>query len=115
VVGGGNPVTLFLGFMVDIKKGFFGTSALQASDFQSVASKTFGPFKPAIVGGWYAIDLTNGNTYINKLTTSSGLTQIRLRFKLDDNNDTIANFLKIYSGDAGAANRPQLLIEYYVP
>jgi hypothetical protein len=43
------------------------------------------------------------------------LTQIRLRFKLDDNNNNVANFLSLYSGNAGAANRPQLIVEYYVP
>jgi hypothetical protein len=43
------------------------------------------------------------------------VTQIRLSFKLDDNNNTIANYLKLYSGNAPAASRPQLIIEYYVP
>ena len=47
--------------------------------------------------------------------TGSGLTQIRLRFKLDDNNDAINNYLSLYSGNAPLAYRPQLVIEYYVP
>jgi hypothetical protein len=59
--------------------------------------------------------LTAGKDYINKLTTLSGLTQIRLRFKLDDNNNTVANYISFYSGNATLANRPQLIIEYYVP
>jgi hypothetical protein len=42
------------------------------------------------------------------------VTQIRLRFKLDDNNNAVANFLKLYSGNAPAASRPQLIIEYNV-
>jgi len=115
ITGGGNPVTAFQGFMVDIKKGLFGTSALQAADFQTAASKTYGPFTTALAGGWYTIDLTTGKTYINKLATGGGLTQIRLRFRLDDNNNAIANHLSLYSGDAGAASRPKLIIEYYVP
>jgi hypothetical protein len=115
VIGGGNPVTLFQGFMVDIKKGVFGTTTLQASDFQATASKTYGPFKPALVGGWYSIDLTSGKGYINKLSTASGLTQIRLRFKLDDNNNAVANYLSLFSGNAPAESRPQLIIEYYIP
>jgi len=114
IVGGGNPVTTFKGFMADIKKGYFGTSALQAADFQTSASKTYGPFKTALSGSWYNIDLTSGKSYINKLSTLSGLTQIRLRFYLDDNNNTTANYLSLYSGNAGAAYRPQLVIEYYV-
>lgn len=102
-----------------LKNGLFGTSALQTSDFRAtftaLTGKTYGPFKPALVSGWYSIDLTAGNGYINKLTTSSGLTQIRLRFKLDDNNNATANFLKLYSGNSGAANQPQLVITYYIP
>jgi hypothetical protein len=115
IIGGGNPVTAFQGFMVDIKKGYFGTSALQTTDFQTAASKTYGPFKPALSGGWYSINLTGGKSYINKLSSSAGLTQIRLRFKLDDNNNTTANYLSLYSGNAGSSYRPQLVIEYYVP
>jgi len=115
IIGGGNPVTTFKGFMADIKKGYIGTSAsLQAADFQTAASKTYGPFKTALSGVWYNIDLTSGKSYINKLSTSSGLTQIRLRFYLDDNNNTTANYLSLYSGNADTSYRPQLVIEYYV-
>ena len=112
---GGNPVTTFQGFMVDIKKGVFGTTALQASDFQTAASKTYGPFNTALTTGWYNLNLTAGKTYINKLSTLSGLTQIRLRFKLDDNNNALANYLSLYSGSAPITSRPQLIVEYYVP
>jgi hypothetical protein len=115
ITGGGNPVTTFQGFMVDVRKGTFGTAALQTSDFQAKASKTYGPFKTALVGGWYSLDLTAGKDYVNKLPTASGLTQIRLRFKLDDNNNAVANYLSLYSGNAPAAAQPQLIIEYYVP
>ena len=115
IVGGGNPVTDFKGFMVDIKNGLFGTAALQAGDFQAPASKTYGPFKTALLSGWYSIDLTAGKAYINKLASNGGLTQLRLRFKLDDNNDAVANYLSLYSGNAPAANRPQLIITYSMP
>jgi uncharacterized protein YkwD len=115
IVGGGNPVTAFGGFIVDIKQGFFGTALLQASDFQAAASKSYGPFNTALVGGWYSINLTGAGSFVNKLATASGLTQIRLRFKLGDNNNTVANYLSLYSGNALAADRPQLVITYYVP
>lgn len=115
LVGGGNPLTIFQGYLVDIKKGIFGTAALQTSDFQAAASRTYSPFTTALVSGWYSIDLTSAKGYINKLASSSGLTQIRLRFKLDDNNNTIANYLRLYSGNADTLSRPQLIIEYYVP
>ena len=115
IVGGGDPVATFQGFMVDIKKGFFGTTALQVGDFQSAANKTYGPFNSPAVSGWYAITLTPAKSYVNKLTTNGGLTQIRLRFKTATDNNAIANYLSLFSGNAGAASRPQLIIEYYVP
>lgn len=116
IIGGGNPVTAFQGFMVDLKDGFFGsTLALQPSDFQAAASKSYGPFKTALVDGWYSINLSAGRNYINTLSTNSGLTQIRLRFKLDDNHNALANYLSLYSGNTTAANRPQLVIVYTVP
>ena len=115
IAGGGSPVTDFQGFMVDVRKGSFGTSLLKAGDFQAVANKAYGPFSPAPVAGWYSFDLTNAKFYVNKLATSGGLTQIRLRFKLGDDNNAVANYLSLFSGNAGAASRPQLIIEYYIP
>ncbi len=115
IIGGGNPVTAFQGFMVDIRKGIFGTSTLLPADFQAPASKTYGPFNTALINGWYNLSLTSGKAYINKLATNGGLTQIRLRFKLDDNNNAIANYLSLYSGNAAIAFRPMLIIDYYTP
>lgn len=111
IVGGGKPVTLFGGFVVDIKKGNFGKPTLQLTDFNAKPTKSFGAFKPSLTKGWYTINLTNGKAQINL----TGNTQIRLRFKKDDNNNFIANFLKLYSGNAPTASRPQLIVEYYVP
>ena len=115
IVGGGNPVNMFQGFLADIRKGTFGTSALQLGDWQTAASKTIGPLTVAPSGGWYTLNLTAGRNFVNKLASGNGLTQIRLRFKLDDNNNSTANYLSIYSGNAAAADRPKLIIEYYIP
>jgi hypothetical protein len=98
-----------------MKKGPLGSAALQTSDFQARADKTYGPFAPALNVGWYNFDLSAGKGYINTLSTLSGLTQIRLRFSLDDNNNTAANFLSLYSGNAPLASSPALIIEYYLP
>jgi CSLREA domain-containing protein len=108
---------MFGGLLVDIRKGTFGTSALQTKDFQTIASTPaagIGPFILSPVGGWYTINLHAGKAYINKLATYNGLTQFRLRFKLDDNNDAIANTIRFFSGD-NSTNRPMLIIQYYVP
>ncbi len=112
---GGNPFVIFNGMMVDIKKGAFGIPALALADFNATASRSVGPQSPALVAGWYSLNLTPAKAYVNKLGTNFGLTQIRVRFRLDDNNNAVANILKLYSGNAGAANRPQLIVEYYVP
>ena len=115
ITGNGDPFTLFQGLMVDVRKGFFGTTAnLQLADFQAAASKPVGPYTPALSSGWYTIKLGSASLpLINKLSTyQSGFTQFRLRFKLDDNDDSVADFLSLSSGNAGLAFRPQLIIEY---
>ena len=124
-VTGAATFAMFGGLFVDVKKGPFALLALQTTDFQATlgtTGKTYGPFTTALPStGWYTVNLpVTGTTsvlpYINKLTTLSGVTQFRLRFKLDDNNDAVANFISFYSGNAvTAANRPQLAIQYYVP
>jgi hypothetical protein len=117
VVGGGNPVALFQGLMVDIRKGFFNTAAaLQLADFQATANGIYGPFNPAQINNVYSVNLNAGKLNINKLTVNSGLTQLRLRFTLDDNNNAVANYLSLFSSNVTtAANRPQLVITYKVP
>jgi hypothetical protein len=113
ITGGlANMVTAYQGFIADIKNGSFGTTALQASDFQA-AGTSYGPLVVALSSGWYNIDLTTAKADVNKLSTNSGLTQIRLRFKLHDNNNSTANYLSLFSGNADAASRPQLVVEYY--
>jgi hypothetical protein len=56
-----------------------------------------------------------GKAYINPLVAYSGLTQVRLGFKIDDNNDGVANYLSLYSGNAPAASQPLLILQYFVP
>lgn len=115
---GSNPISRLKGVMVDLKYGIFGsTSALQLEDFKAAGNVTSGPFKPTLSGGFYTIDLDGGAfAYINPLSDNEGLTQIRLRFKLDDNNNGVANVLNLASGDDPAeANRPALIIVYTTP
>ena len=115
IVGGGNPVTAFQGFMADIKNGSFGTAALQIADFQTPGTASYGPFIVAPVNNLYTLNLTPGKLKINKLNANGGLTQIRLRFKLDDNNNAVANYLALFSGNAiVATDQPQLVITYII-
>ena len=112
-VTGTNPFTTHGRLMMDIVKGAFGGSrALQLADFQAAASRSgiLIPNTPA--AGWYSRNLPAGVwTYINKV----GVTQFRLRFALDDNDDLAADFIRFYSGNAPLANRPRLIIQYYIP
>jgi hypothetical protein len=63
--------------------------------------------------GWYWAWLdASAFEYINL----NGITQIRLRFQLDDDDDLTNDYLRFYSGDyEDLALRPRLVVEYYVP
>lgn len=115
VVGDIDPGSLFKGFMVEVNKGFFGQSInLEISDFQSAADVIVGPLNITPNINTYTIDISSAKDFINTFSDSSGVTQIRLRFKLDDNNDKVANYLKFFSGE-DPTNPPQLVIKYYIP
>ena len=100
--------------IVDIRKGSFGNNpVLQLNDFKAAASKNnILSFTNVKVSNWYSKSISSA--YFSYIHLTS-VTQFRLRFSKDDNHDFGADFLKIYSGNAGAVNRPQLIIEYYVP
>jgi hypothetical protein len=94
--------------------GRFGSStALELADFKAagVLAGYFVYFAQAD-GVWYRATLQSGGiANINR----TGTTQYRLRFQLDDNNNHIADYLKVYSGSATLSYRPQLAVQYYVP
>lgn len=109
------PFSTHGNLLVDVRKGLFSNNAnLQPGDFKTSASKSqVLVYNKNKVGNWYSRTFSLDELkYINKL----GITQFRLRFTKDDNNDNGADFLKIYSGNVAASgNRPKLIIEYYVP
>jgi hypothetical protein len=49
-----------------------------------------------------------GQGAINK----TGTTQFRVQFSLDDNDDHGDDYLGYYSGEAAAADQPQLVVTY---
>jgi hypothetical protein len=112
-ISGTNPFLSFGTLNVDMRKPSFGTAALAPSDFQAAAGRSFvATFGRTPVNGWYEATLNStGKAYLNK----NGPTQFRLYFKLGDNNNAIADFVSVYSGNASLALRPVLAIEYYVP
>ncbi len=111
---GTNPFSVLGSLLVDIRKPFFGTTgALQLGDFNAAASAArVGAFNKTPSAGWYSVALNSaGLSNINK----SGPTQLRLYFSLDDNNNHLSDLMNFFSGSAPAANRPALVITYYVP
>jgi Tol biopolymer transport system component len=113
---GTDPFTTHMGLKADIRKPYFGpAAALVVSDFQAAASlNAVGTFsQTAASGGWHSARLSaTAYPFINL----AGVTQFRLRFVLDDNNDSGADYLKFYSGNSAVvADRPQLIIYYYIP
>jgi hypothetical protein len=112
---GTNPFTSLSALNVDIREPFFGTTVgLVAGDFQASASKTgVGAFGAMPVSGWYTANLgASANPYVNK----SGTTQFRLRFATASNKNSVADTINLFSGNATTmADRPVLIIKYYVP
>ena len=113
--GGSNPYSSMGNIMGDILGGAFGGSpTLQAGDFQAASDKNSAlsvPNTPS--SGWYSKNMSSSYfSYVSK----TGVTQIRLRFATDDNNNRTADYLSFYTGETGtAANRPVLVIKYSVP
>jgi CSLREA domain-containing protein len=112
-VVGSNPFNLLGDLKASVRKPSFGTTNLALADFKSMPGKNnVATFGTTPVSNWYSALLNNaGRVYINR----TGTTQFRLAFTLDDNNDNGADLMKFFSGNAGAANRPQLVIQYYIP
>jgi murein DD-endopeptidase MepM/ murein hydrolase activator NlpD len=113
-ITGTNPFSTHGKLLVDVRKGAFSdNSSLQLDDYQAAASKlNISNIPKTLSSGWHTKVWTSGIfDYIN----TSGITQFRLRFAIEDNDDFGADFLKIYSGDADEANRPQLIVEYELP
>jgi dienelactone hydrolase len=115
---GTDPFTTHQNILVDIRSGAFSlpgfanANILRETDFQAPASlDAAGMIQNNPVDNWYSAQLnTTAFPYINV----AGITQFRLRFQIDDNNDGGEDYLKFFSGD-DVSYRPQLQVEYYVP
>ncbi|MGC1377772.1 MAG: hypothetical protein WA821_16185, partial [Anaerolineales bacterium] len=97
----------------DVKSGFFGTSKyVQLADFQAAASfagvGTLGACASSR-SHWCIIPLSSrAFPFINR----SGLTQFRLRFAPDDNNNKKPDYHMFYSGLSKLVG-PLLVVKYY--
>jgi hypothetical protein len=112
-VVGSDPFVTHGNIMVDIRQGSFGKLALQLSDFNAPASQNnVGQISGVMeAGGWYSTVLQEeAFGFVNK----TGVTQFRLRFFRDDDDDMRADAIRFFSGNAAAAYRPVLIV-YYLP
>ncbi len=116
-VGMGNPFIDFRGLLIDIKLGAFGAAGLESTDFQAESDvSSLGPYKPPLTGTYEFALGKAAYPYINKWAIYSGLTQLRLRFKLKDREDRRANYIPFWSGESSTESlRPRLVIEYRLP
>jgi len=67
--------------------------------------------QPFQAGCTSAFNGTFVKAFINTLTTSCRLTRIRLRLKLEQNKNSVANYLSLSSGNTAAIVAPQLTAE----
>jgi hypothetical protein len=111
-VAGTDPFT-FASLYVDMRNPAFGNSILELIDFNFAAKKVKSAvFNPNAVSGWYSARFNNGgNLYVSR----TGVTQLRLYFSTGDNNNSITDFIRFYSGNAAAGDRPKLIITYSLP
>jgi hypothetical protein len=118
-MAGTNPFTTHQNITIDIATGNFGfdsylgSYALQPLDFQAPSTlNNVGTIQNNPVGDVYWTLLSgDGNRFINL----KGVTQFRLAFQLDDNDDLGDDFISFFSGDTPQQlDRPHLQIEYYI-
>ncbi|MBI5934961.1 MAG: PQQ-dependent sugar dehydrogenase [Chloroflexi bacterium] len=111
---GDDPFLTLNRLVADLGAPFFGSSAdLEPVDFHSSRGSVAGTFNPTPVNSWYSLKFIFPSlTKLNR----TGLTQLRLRFFLDDNDDLARDTLQFFSGDhLNASVRPVLIVEYFVP
>ena len=111
---GTNPFITLTPLKIDIRKGYFGTAAtLALADFGSAASANgAGTVTNQNLGGYYYGSFTSLATFANNINRA-GVTQLRLRFFKDDNDNNINNYIAFFSGNHANLNyRPKLIIDY---
>lgn len=99
--------------LLEIRNGLFSNNFdLNLSDFAADPSSVTQDTFVGLTYSWYTAKLGYSNlVFVNKY----GVTQFRLRFNLDDNDDLSADFMKVFAGDAQDSFQPQLIVTYTLP
>jgi hypothetical protein len=114
-VSGSNPFSTHDKVVIELNTGpYSGSTALQLNDFKIPSDRNgAGAVRDNLINGFYRGRIKGAALDFFNLT---GPTQIRLRFKLDDDDDSIADLVEFFSGDAASnSDRPRLVIYYYIP
>ncbi len=113
---GDNPLSTHGSLQVDVASPAFGAgSGLERTDFEaSPGASNVGAFDPSPADGdWYSASL--GAPAFPHIHLA-GTTQFRLAFSVDDDDDRTADLFRFHSGEARtAADRPVLVVTYYIP
>jgi exo-beta-1,3-glucanase (GH17 family) len=110
---GMNPFSKRRQLKVDMCTSFGSSVKLQPVDFQTGEHCVdAGTFTERLDGKWFAADLQPvAFPYINK----EGGTQFRLRYDLSRSDNGKPDYIRFYSGDSDALNRPVLVLRYSTP
>ena len=106
----GNPLGSLGNLLMDVQTGGFGSStALAMHDFEAAAS--------APAAGQLFVDSSSAVGDLDATGIAAinpaGVTQVRLRFEIDDDDDAVVDFLGFYASDNATSSRhPMLEIEY---
>ena len=109
-VAGTDPFNTHGNLLLEIRNGTFNNDlVLNLEDFSAIANigSTQDIFSAADAG-WYTAGLSNINL---GLVNKAGVTQFRLLFSKDDNDDMDADYAKFFSGNS-ASDLPQLTVTY---
>jgi hypothetical protein len=111
-VVGTNPFTNFGAARADLRTGTFNNAALELADWGTAASanNVCTLSNAAANGDWSECTLdAAGLAALNR----TGLTQVRIFFGLDDDDDNKTDYIGYYAGNAAdPASRPQLVVTY---
>ena len=109
----GNPFGTAGKLVADLAKPYFGSGVgLESVDYQAPATLSqAGIFNPVPSNGWYTTQLgPTARSDINRI----GITQFRLRFTVENLNNT-ADYIIFLSGDVPTAPDRPMLFVYYGP
>jgi len=113
-VFGTDPFGTHGALVSEVRGGSFSDgAALQVDDFSAPASQNavHDQFAP-LTFSWYVAQLSSTNLV---LIHKAGLTQFRLSFTRDDNDDLGSDYVKFFSGNSISGYQPQLMLTYYMP